>query len=198
LAYYYIYGDGKASMDTRRLRHDLWTLRGFLDRQEFRCISRDKVHIVDAEKKIIADILSRIESNPAFMSLSPKQQTKAREGCWRLNHGWADLAEIAGFDRQVFEDVYSYLCSYAHSGGLSTLQISQAVSQEDQQRLSLHSRYCGILLMGHFIMSFAGLFPDTKGVLGTNARAADLARRRALTWREPEFRKYFGQEGREE
>jgi hypothetical protein len=191
LTYYHIYGDTKSSADTRKLRHDVWQLRGLLDRQGFRIISKEKAPILAQEKELIAGIISGIQANPVFKSLGAKQQAKAKKGDWRLNQRWSDLAEKAGFHRQVFEDVYTYLCAYAHSGGLSALQIGKAISQEDQRRLTVHSKYYGILLMSHFIMSYTELFPDTKSLLDINADAAELARRRALTWNEPEFRKHF-------
>jgi hypothetical protein len=197
LTYYYIYGDTQSSVDVRKLRYDIWKLGGLLDRQEFSCVSQEKAHILDGEKEVIANILSHIESNPAFRSLRANQQTDARKGRWRLNRSWLDLAQMAGFDRQVFKDVYSYLCSYAHSGGLSALQIGQARSQEDRLRLALHSKYYGILLMSHFIASYTELFPDARAQLNANPRAADLARRRALTWKELEFRKAFDRRRKE-
>lgn len=189
LTYYYIYGDVKSNIDTKRLRHSLWRLRGLLDRQGFTCISSENAHILDREKALIADILKHVEGNPVFSTLGAKEQTGAKKGNWRLNHGWVDLAEIAGFDRQVFTSVYSYLCSYAHSGQLSVLQIGQAISPEDQRKLTVHSKYYGILLMSHFILSFTELIPDARVQLDIYPDAAQLAKRRALTWKEPEFRK---------
>ena len=176
LTYYYIYGDVKSNIDTKRLRHSLWRLRGLLDRQGFACISSENVHILDRERVLIADILKYVEANPVFNTLGAKEQTAAKKGNWRLNHSWVDLAEIAGFDRQVFASVYSYLCSYAHSGQLSILQIGQAISPEDQRRLALHSKYYGILLMSHFILSFTELIPDMRAQLDIYPDAAQLAK----------------------
>ena len=172
LTYYYIYGDTKSNVDTRKLRHSLWRLRGLLDRQGFTCISSENAHILDREKALIADILKRVEANSVFNTLGAKEQTAAKKGNWRLNHSWVDLAEIAGFDRQVFASVYSYLCSYAHSGQLSILQIGQAISREDQRQLAVHSKYYGILLMSHFILSFTELIPDAQGSVGDLSRCS--------------------------
>jgi len=191
LTYYYIYGDSKSDIGTRKLRHDLWKLGGLLDRQRYTCVSQEKAGILSREKELIEDILTNVDANPIYRSLGIGEQKCARKGKWRLQYTWVDLAEITGFDRQVFADVYSYLCSYAHSSGLSALQIGQAIGPQDQYQLALHSKYYGSMLMGHFILSFTDLVPDARIQLDIYPDAAQLARRRALTWKEPAFQKAF-------
>ena len=191
LGYYYIYSDTQASIDERKLRHSIWRLGGLLDRQRLTCISSRHAPVLEDDKKVVAGILSQIENNPAYMSLDSSKQKEARKGNWRLHCTWYDLAEIAGFDRPVFKDIYRYFCSYAHSGGWSILQISQAISQKDQWRLAVHAKYYGAMLMAHFVLSYVELFTDRKSLLIANARAAEIAHSRALTWKEPGFRKTF-------
>jgi hypothetical protein len=191
LSYYYIYGDVQASIDERRLRHGIWRLGGLLDRQGLTCVSRRHVPVLADDKKVLDHILSEIESNPAYASLSPSERKDATKGNWRLQRSWHDLAAIAGFDRQVFKDVYRYFCSYAHSGGWSIFQIDQAVSQQDQWKLAETAKYYGAMLMAHFVLSYTQLFPDRQSQLDADAQVADLARRRAMTWKEPSFRSAF-------
>lgn len=197
LSYCFIYGDTQASEEVRRLRHRIWRLGGLLDRQKLTCISERHASVLEGDKEVITRILSEIESSPAYASLTPAQQKDAGKGNWRLHRSWNDLAEIAGFDRRTFKDVYGYFCSYAHSGGWSMLQISQAVSQQDQRRLAVSAKYYGVMLMAHFVLSYTQLFTDRRSQLDADPRGAELARRRAITWKEPAFyQRGWGEDGK--
>lgn len=99
LCYYYIYGDIRCGIGTRRLRHDIWSLGGLLDRQNATSIMDHGMPVLEQDRQVISRLLSSIETNPAFQTLTPKQQKKAKSGIWKLDNRWVDLAEIAGFDR---------------------------------------------------------------------------------------------------
>jgi hypothetical protein len=49
--------------------------------------------------------------------------------------------------------------------------------------------------MSHFIVTYAELFPDTKGQLDAYPSAAELAKARRVTWNEPEFQRFLRFEG---
>ncbi len=170
LSYYYIYGDMQAGADERKLRHNIWKLGGLLDRQRLFCTSQTHRAAFANDKEVITCITSQIENSPVYAALGSSQQKDAKKGNWRTHHSWYDLAEIAGFDRRYFTDVYRYFCAYAHSGGWSILQVSQAVSQEDQWTLARCAKYYGAMLMAHFILSYTQLFMDRKRELDVNAR----------------------------
>lgn len=184
LCYYYIYGDLRCDTTTKKLRHDIWSLGGLLDRQNATSVTTSQgISVLEQDRKVIARLLSDIKSNPAFDALTPKQKAKAENGKWRLDNSWVNLAEIAGFDTHLFRDMYSYLCSYAHSGGLSLLQVGQAVSINDQQYLSGLALQCAMILMSDFVLSYTLLFPDTRIHLEANAEMVQMVRRWHMTCR---------------
>ncbi len=184
LSFYYIYCDTAASNDDKQLRYYIWKRQDLLARQKVPCATSSHVVVLDQDRTILAELLSKIESNAAFSSLAKNQQKLAKEGKWRLSRSWADLAEIAGFNKRAFSLVYSYLCSYAHSGGLSVLQIGQSVENADQMYLSGFSLQYGLILMGHFINSYTQLFPDTQNQLDSHPDLAKLSRKWQITWKE--------------
>jgi hypothetical protein len=178
LCYYYIYGDLGCSAETRKLRHDIWSLGGLLDREDATSIADCGIPVLERDKQVIARLLSDIEDNPAFRTLASKYQKKANNGIWRLDKSWPDLAELAGFDKSLFTDVYSYLCSYAHSGGLSLLQVSQADSLRDQQYLSEFAIQGAMILMSNFVVSYGNVFPDAGRILSeASAEIAEVVRK---------------------
>jgi hypothetical protein len=191
LSFYYIYCDTVASNDEKQLRYRLWKLQALLDRQKFTCVTSRSSTVREQDVSIIAMLLAEIEGNSAFSSLPLKQQKLARKGEWRLGKSWADLAEIAGLDKKIFRDIYSYLCSYAHSGGLSALQIGQAVKSKDQMNLAGPSLHYGLMLMGHFIKSYTTIFPDTQSQLENNPELAKLSEKWQISWKEDEFLKGY-------
>lgn len=189
--FFFIYCDGGCSLEEHRFRHLLWKLSAPLDRQEFNLVSEAAIQKLALDKQAIERMLAELESNKVFLALEKKLRKKAINGEWRLNRSWADLAETAGFDKQTFRTVYSYLCSYAHAGGLSGLQIGQATSTDDQKGLSTISMHFGLLLMSHFLFSYTSLFPETRLVLEGDDQGYMLANKWHITWKEDGFKKRF-------
>jgi len=191
LAFFFIYCDSSSGNEERRLRHSVWKLSAPTDRQGFNLVSAAAVQALAVEKQYMEKMLREIEENPVFLAMKETLRKKARKGEWRLGKGWADLAEIAGFDKQTFRTVYSYLCSYAHAGGLSGVQIGQAISKADQKLLSNISLQWGLLLMSHFLFSYTALFPETRSVLESDKEGYALAKKWFITWKEDGFKKTF-------
>ncbi len=154
LTFFFIYCDSGCGIEKRMFRHLLWKLSAPIDRQGFNLISEAAVKTLALEKKTIEKMLAELEGNKVFLTLEEKLRKKARKGKWRLDKTWVDIAEIAGFAKKTFRTVYSYLCSYAHAGGLSGLQIGQVINVQDQERLSKLSLQFGLLLMSHFLFSY--------------------------------------------
>jgi len=191
LSFYYIYCDTVASTDEKQLRYYLWRLQALHDRQKYPCVTEYHSKILEQDRNVIAYLSSKIDGNNAFSTLAPKKQKLAKKGQWRLDKSWADLAEIAGLNKQIFRHVYSYLSSYAHSGGLSALQIGQAVKNEDQMNLSSDSLWYVLMLMGNFINSYTHLFPDTQNQLDNHHELTKLSRKWQITWKEEAVLKVF-------
>lgn len=191
LTFFFIYCDRNACRDERRFRHSVWKLSAPADRQGFNVVSEAAVQALALQKQYMEKVLIEIEENHFFLQMKETLRKKARKGEWRLGKGWADLAEIAGFAKQTFRTFYSYLCSYAHAGGLSGLQIGQAITEADQKRLSNVSLHLGLILMSHFLFSYTALFPESRSVLEGDEEGYALANKWLITWKEEGFKKTF-------
>lgn len=189
LCFYFIFIDKQCDLSEKKFRHLIWKLGGLNDRQKFKVVSKENLSKLESEKALIDELLSELETTQAFLALSPKLQNKVKQGEWRIDKSWSDLAKIAGFDKGIFRNAYSYLCSYAHTGGLSGLQIGQAINPKDQKGLSVLSIQFGLIIMSHFLFSYTNLFPETKTVFTKNADIFGLVKRWHITWKEPEFKK---------
>lgn len=191
LTFYFIYCDLAVSEAEKELRYTSWRLGGLLDRQNFKAVSEGNIPKLELEKKEVDKLISEIESNPIFKGLEKKFQKTIKKGEWRQRKSWSDLSGVAGFNKEIFKDVYSYLCSYAHSGGLSALQIGQAVDISAQQELSNISIQYGLVIMSHFIQSYVKLFPKSKKVLASHQQLKPLVNKWHITWKEDAFLKQF-------
>lgn len=191
LTFYFLFCDFGIPIEERCFRHSIWKLRGFLDRQNFKAVRKENLPKLEQEKKLATELITKIERSSAFKTLHAKKQNLAKKGEWRLGLHWADVASIAGFNKEIFRDVYNHLCSYSHSGGLSALQIGQAVQIPEQHQLSNVSLQYGLILMSHFIKSYSRVFPDTMRVIGSNKELEALSDKWYITWNEEEFLKPF-------
>ena len=164
LAFYYIFV-APPTVQEKLFRYKLWQLGGLLDRQRFSAFSdmaKGKAHL---EKEMVDCLQEEIQAGPFYKQLDCEDQKKARQGKWRFNKSWTDLAKIAGFDRVYFEVVYCYLCSYAHTSYLSIVQIGQADSKETQGSLAETWLGLGLGLMSHFIFALVSIYPKAHIVL---------------------------------
>jgi len=191
LTYYYLFCDRSSNTDVKKFRHIIWKVSGLKDRQSFKLVRKENLSKLEVEKIIFDDLIVQVENNSIFSTLNAKAKKAVKEGKWRYQKSWADLSDIAGFNKKVFIDIYSYLCSYAHSGGLSALQIGQAVNIIDQKELTTISCQYGLILMSHFIFSYIELFPRAKTFFNNNKDRMDLAFKWNITWKEEEFIKTF-------
>lgn len=164
LTFYYVFV-ASSEVEEKRFRYKLWELGGLLDRQRLPCSSEEHMQILSSEKEMIDSMREEIRETELYKQLPGKVQEKAMEGNWRLSKSWADLAEIARFDRDYFAGIYSYLCSYAHSSNLSVLQIGEAESREAQAALAQVWLGFGLVLMSHFIFAYVSLYPKAGNVL---------------------------------
>lgn len=191
LTYFYLFCDPSSSLDERKFRHIIWKISGLVDRQKFSMVRKENIPKLKAEKRVLANLIAQAESSSFFLALNEKSKQTVREGKWRYKKSWPDLSAIAGFNKTVFRDVYNYLCSYAHSGGLSALQIGQAINISDQRSLTTISCQYGLILMSHFIFSFSDLFPKAKKIIDKNEETKKLAIKWHVTWKEDAFIKSF-------
>jgi len=176
LAFHFIFV-ASSKIEEKQFRYKIWELGGLLDRQKFPATLEESKAKLKEEGLIIDKLTSEIISNPFYLALKSDQKKDARNGNWRLEKRWADLAYIAGFDKSYFNNIYRYLCSYAHSGNLSVLQLSQVNDRQSQLNMAETWLGLGLILMGHFISSYVSIYPKAKTVLLSfpdAARTADI------------------------
>jgi len=141
-------------------RYHCWDLAGFIERKDFQALNKDSKKRKEKEKEMIIDKIELIKSLNEFNQLPKKNQAQILKGNWKLSLSWAELAQGANFDKEYFKDIYSYLCSYAHSGRLSVLQIMQSDNKEDQKEFgSLFSVYC-LIVISKFLIDYVKLVPE--------------------------------------
>jgi len=167
LAFHFIFIDPPTN-EQKRFRYDVWKLGGLKDRQRFFVTTQEGKDVLQKEKLSIEDLENAIKSNPLYLQLSEPRQKEAMRGKWRFEKKWEDLAELTGTHKGFFVSLYAYLSSFAHTGYLGILQLSQATEREIQQRLADIYTNIGLTIMSHFILAYCSLFQEAQNVLDQN------------------------------
>jgi len=169
LMYHYIYVN-PADEDMKELRYNAWIYSSLLQRQDF----PSETEYAQKQKAKDAIELDKMKSSirnlNSFQLLTPNQQERLlRTGSGKLFSHWATILKETGFTEQnAFYDLYNYLSIYAHSEGLSAIQLEyqpdafeNAVSQAN---LDLHHSKLLACLM---ISSIVNLFESVNKKLKT-------------------------------
>ena len=175
LVFYYIFGSSDQSLC--KFRYLTWKLGGLVDRQRFHVSTAENKKVLARERDRIMELRQEIASASQLHAFTPNQQKQILGGKWKVGHGWADLGDQAGFHKEYFHTIYSYLCSYSHSSYISALQVGEAQNVEDQRILAEAMMGIGLVLMAHFAFSYSSLFPSATKVLDSNASAKLIAER---------------------
>lgn len=164
LMYHYIYIN-PSSDDTKELRYHSWVYTGLLHRQQF----PSKTEFAKAQRvrdeKEIARIKEIIINLPAYKSLSEKQQAALiKDGSAKLFNHWSTIMTETGFIKNnSFSLFYTMLSMYAHSEGLSAIQLNAAVGDPyfriQQSMTDCHHATQLTCLM---IEAMVGLWPAVK------------------------------------
>jgi len=179
LTFHFIFCDTN-DVEEQRFRFLCWDLAGFLERQELKTISDEGRVLKTQETKMLEEVKSKIVAHPSFNKYTKKQQVRILEGNWRLWHSWTDIAVKAGYSKDYFESIYSYLCGYAHTSRLSVLQIQQAISRDVQKQLAGVCLDYGLIIISNFLFGYATLFPKAKESFESDQTAFNIAE----TWRQ--------------
>jgi len=167
LAFHFIFIDPPTN-ELKRFRYDVWKLGGLKDRQRFFVTTQEGRDVLQKEKLRIEDLEKSITTNPLYQELSEPRQKDAIRGKWRFGKKWEDLAELTGTHKGFFISLYAYLSSFAHTGYLGILQLSQAAEAKIQQRLADMYTNIGLTIMSHFILAYCSLFQEAQIVLDHN------------------------------
>lgn len=172
-----------APMDNseKTFRFHCWDLAGFIERKDFKTESDWAKKRKENEIKLILEKKEIIKDHELFLELTPKQQTQLLEkGKWKINKSWSDLAIGANLDKGFFSDLYSFLCGYAHTGRLSTLQIKQAKTLSEQHEMVKSLIGFSLVILSKQIYDYAKVIPSVFPALNSNKEGKTVSE----TWKE--------------
>ncbi|WP_136515948.1 DUF5677 domain-containing protein [Geomonas edaphica] len=173
LAFNYIFVQ-PATNEEKQFRYDVWRLGGLKDRQKFVISVPEYNAIQQKEAPQVAELEQKVAGNPLYHQLPPKRQVEAIRGQWRFDKSWGRLAEMADIHRTFFGNLYTYFCSYAHTGNLSVIQMAEPAVVEEQRRRAAFLPGVGLFIMAKYILDYCGLFPESQEVLNNNREYRDL------------------------
>ncbi|MBA7566529.1 hypothetical protein ES708_08220 [subsurface metagenome] len=174
LTFYYNFIDPETPGE-RIFRNKIWELSGLVERQGFLEENPKATNQFKVERKRTKTLQAEIEQDPLFQVLGAGEQEKLTADKWRRIHDWSNLAQLAGFDGEYFNDIYKYLSSYAYSSesyGTFTESTMGEVIKKELIRVCLH---VGLILMGHFIQAYSTIVPRAKRILIQNPFEAEIA-----------------------
>lgn len=178
LVWHYLYGQPDPKLS--KFRYLTWRLGGLMDRQTLLPVSQTAMKVQSRELVEVEALRAEIETYPQFQEFTLKQQRKLLAGDWKIALGTSDLALAAGFHGSYFNNVYGYLCGYAHASYISALQVGQAKMLEDQFALVRSIMGIGVVTMAHFSCAYPKQFPGAQAVLDADPEAKLVAERWAL------------------
>lgn len=150
------------SEDEFEFNHALWQLAGFSIREGIQPAQpefQDAYFQAQTDNENIRDRIKRTEK---FQSLNRKQQKLVLDG--KRIRGRIQVAEAAGFGKQVIRQIYKYYSGYVHSDGLSASQIFEAeTSSEQAQSTHLHLIVTSIVL-SKLIVSYYEKYEEARSV----------------------------------
>jgi hypothetical protein len=168
LTFRYVFVDPEGD-PAKELRHLSWVLADLQDRQEFEVTEPAHHEQLARERSHIENLQTRIRANVAFQKLGLKQQRAVLErGQWR-DESWTDIGLTAGLSRRHAEQAYRYLCSFAHSGSLSVLQVRQAKSPSDQALLAEGALRLVNVAVAYMVTAYCAFFPRAAQALATES-----------------------------
>lgn len=152
LMYHYIYVN-PVDDDLKELRYNAWIYSSLLQRQEFPSKTEFGKQQKAKDKIELSKLKDRISKLKSFQNLSAKQQQSLLEtGSGKLFSHWTTILKETGFSESTpFYTIYTLLSVYAHSEGLSIIQLSYQPDLykniRSQANLDLHNAKLLVCLM---------------------------------------------------
>ncbi|MGB3091634.1 MAG: DUF5677 domain-containing protein [Candidatus Zixiibacteriota bacterium] len=159
LIFHYLHG-ANVSEEDRELRFYSRQLAGLKESQDFPYTILNAREILKRNQERISRCEEILGKNIVFRGLKRKRQKRILAGDWRLL-SWRDIATDAGLSELNAKNVYRYLCGYAHSGSLSTLQVGVARTAETQSALFSGSMGVIKIAISNLILEYCRLFPKS-------------------------------------
>ncbi|MBD8730986.1 DUF5677 domain-containing protein [Pseudomonas sp. CFBP 13710] len=159
----------------RKFRHGVWRLGGLRDRLRLHPSTEQAKETIDATRLQVAQQVAEIEASPYLGDYKPEQAKRLLKGDWRVGWSWTDEAVRAGFNKKYFQNVYSHFCGYAHSSYISSMQMGEAQSLEDQRMLALVALQTSVHVMARTVAFYAELFSRGRAILESAPAEAQKA-----------------------
>jgi hypothetical protein len=168
--------------DEREMRYYSWVLSGLADRQEFPTNNPQYLKKLFEEKNTIESINETLLKNSRFLALSDKNRNAIMRGRWRLglvNNEWRDIpwtkiGTDIGLNETRIRFLYGYLCSYAHSGGLSGIQLQHAMGTDEKSPPSWIAEMTIGVVLSYMIKLVCDIFSKSKIELKKDAEGDGL------------------------
>lgn len=145
--------------DEKELRHLVWIYTDLLARQHFSASSPESIKTQEHERQQLVRTAARLNANPCFQAWSGGQRRQLLQKGRGWNPGWPVMARNAGLDETHATQVYSYLCSHAHSGALAVLQLRTSRTQRDTTFLIAPSLGFAKIAMALTTSAYCSIFP---------------------------------------
>ena len=155
--------------DVKEFRFMCWDLAGYLERAGSSPMNDENIKLKESEKLAIELLRNKIKINPYFLTLPPQLQGLALNGQWRLNYSWSKIAKDAGIGGTVFDQQYKFLCGYAHSSRLSTMQIQQTKGIENQLMMARSSLAILMFVLAKHMFDYINIIPELKSSVDLNS-----------------------------
>jgi hypothetical protein len=158
LMYHFIYVNPDYD-DLKELRYNAWIYSSLIQRQAFPAKTEFGKQQKAKDSIEIARMKDLITNLKAFQTLTTKQQQSLlNTGSGKLFSHWATILKETGFSEQnPFYALYTFLTMYAHSEGLSIIQLSQQQdnheNEANQANFDLHHSKLLVCLMINSITS---------------------------------------------
>jgi len=172
LTFAYIFHLTKNS-DEQKMRYLSRHRSGLLDRQEYTANSAEHKLKQVIEKREIEKLTTAIKETNSFQQLTEGEKKRILNGEWRLV-GWVNIGIQIGFNEARFRQLYSYLCSYAHSGGLSNMQIQDSLISNQNKMPGSMAEVALPMILAHMIKIFCSLSPHSSEELQKDQIAKEL------------------------
>ena len=156
-------------------RHRTWALGGLLDRTKMFANTEESKKVQAQDIKNASELANLITSDPLHHQQNRDRRKDILSGKWKPKGGWNSLGAEAEFHSTYFDDIYNHLSGHAHASYISSLQIRDAATFDQQKSLAAAVRINGCLVLAHFAFAYVKAFPQAQVVLEEDADAHDLA-----------------------
>ncbi len=152
LMYHHIYVN-PSDDDEKQLKYHAWIYSALLQRSKFPAATEQGKAQKSKDQEEIVKIKLIIQSLTSFKKLSQKQQTALIDtGSGKLFNHWATILRETGFtEKHAISIMYTYLSMYAHSEGLSAIQLNSGMFKYEKNKgdanLDLHTSKLLVCLM---------------------------------------------------